>query len=240
MDLTIVIPVHNEEENLAFTITNLENNVKTPHLILIVNDHSSDGTIQVVNTLSERYPNIRCVNNTYPPGFGNCIRKGIEAAETEIFVLVMADLCDDPQVIDEMYNRIKSGYDIVVGSRYSRGGKRIGGPPLKAFFSRFVSLSLHWITAIPTRDIANAFKMYRKDIVKNIEIESHGFELSLEIPLKAYFKGYKITEIPTIWKERTKGKSSFKIFKVLPGYLKWYLWAIKNTFLRCFNNSAKM
>ena len=58
-------------------------------------------------------------------------------------------------------------------------------------------------------------------------IESKGFEISMEIPLKAYFGGFKIGEVPTIWKERTRGKSSFKIFKLLPNYLKLYFWAVR-------------
>jgi len=79
---------------------------------------------------------------------------------------------------------------------------------------------------VPTNDIANAFKMYKKEVISSIDIQAKGFEISMEIPLKAYYLGFKITEVPTVWKERTKGKSSFKIFKLLPAYLKLYVWAI--------------
>ncbi|KPK96523.1 MAG: glycosyl transferase family 2, partial [Omnitrophica WOR_2 bacterium SM23_72] len=57
-------------------------------------------------------------------------------------------------------------------------------------------------------------------------IDSKGFEISMEIPLKAYYSGFKITEVPTTWRERTKGKSNFRIFNLLPAYIKLYLWAI--------------
>jgi hypothetical protein len=69
-------------------------------------------------------------------------------------------------------------------------------------------------------------------VIKNINIESKGFEISMELPLKAYFGGFKISEVPTVWRERSKGKSSFKIFKLLPCYLKIYAWAIKKRILR--------
>lgn len=79
---------------------------------------------------------------------------------------------------------------------------------------------------IPTHDIANAFKMYRKKAIDSIDIQTKGFEVSMEIPLKVYFLGFKITEVPTIWRERTKGKSNFKILKLLPDYIKLYIWAV--------------
>jgi hypothetical protein len=68
--------------------------------------------------------------------------------------------------------------------------------------------------------------MYRKEAIDSIDIRSKSFEISMEMPLKAYFLGFKITEVPTIWRERTKGKSSFKMFKLLPNYLKLYTWSI--------------
>jgi len=75
--------------------------------------------------------------------------------------------------------------------------------------------------------VANAFKMYRKRVIDSMNIEAKGFEISMEIPLKAYYAGFKITEVPTIWREREKGKSSFKMLKLTPSYLKFYLWGIK-------------
>ena len=146
----------------------------------------------------------------------------------------MADLCDDPFTIKEMYKKINNGYDVVCGSRYMPEGSRIGGPKLKAFFSRFVGVSLHYLIRIPTRDIANAFKLYRKNIFDKIEIKSNGFEVSMEMPLRAYFKGYSITEVPTVWQERKSGKSHFKIIRLAPRYFKWYIWALYMEVRRCF------
>ncbi len=68
--------------------------------------------------------------------------------------------------------------------------------------------------------------MYRKKVIDCVKIDAQGFDISMEIPVKAYYMGFKITEVPTVWRERTKGKSTFKIFKLLPGYLKLYIWAI--------------
>jgi hypothetical protein len=138
----------------------------------------------------------------------------------------MADLCDDLSTIEKMFQKINEGYDVVCGSRYMKEGGRLGGSKLKGFFSCFVGRSLQILLGLPTCDIANAFKMYRKKIIDSIDIESCGFEISMEIPLKAYLLGFKLTEVPTVWKERTKGKSSFRMFKLFPNYFKLYLWAI--------------
>lgn len=235
MDLTILIPAHNEEENIGLTIRRLEATLKTPHKILVVNDHSSDHTQDEVEKLLSRFPDIGIVENTNPPGFGNCVRAGFSQVETEFLALVMADLCDEPDSIDEMYRKINSGFDIICGSRYSYGGVRLGGSRQKGFFSWSVSKSLHLIISIPTCDVANAFKMYRKNVLENLNIESKGFEISMEIPLKAYFRGYKIGEVPTVWEERTQGRSSFKMWRELPQYLRWYLWAIGKRVIYIFS-----
>jgi len=139
---------------------------------------------------------------------------------------VMADLCDEPETINIMHKKIKEDYDIVAGSRYAAGGKRLGGSNLKAVFSRFMGKSLHFFIGIPTYDVPNAFKMYRSSVLEGMEIESRGFEVSAEIPLKAYFKGARITEVPTVWRERQAGASHFKMLKTGPGYFRLYLWAI--------------
>jgi hypothetical protein len=89
-----------------------------------------------------------------------------------------------------------------------------------------VGWSLYYLLGLPTHDVANAFKMYRKKVIDSINIQSKGFEISMEIPLKAYYLGFKITEVPTVWKERTKGKSSFRMLKLFPAYLKLYVGGI--------------
>lgn len=192
----------------------------------MVDDHSTDKTTETVVGLSAEFKNVRLVQNLDSPGFANALKTGFRNAKTDVVIPVMADLCDDPQTINKMYERFKEGFDIVCGSRYMKGGRKIGGPRIKSFFSRFVGISLHLFTGIPTQDISNSFKLYRKKVLDSVNIESKGFEISAEIPLKAYFSGYKISEVVTTWVNRKAGESKFKVFKQGFGYLKLYLWAI--------------
>jgi len=103
----------------------------------------------------------------------------------------MADLSDDLAKVDGMYRLIvEERYDLVCGSRYMRGGRQLGGPPFKGFLSRLAGVSLHALAGLPTRDATNAFRMYRASLLRSIPIESSGgFELSLELTVKAHTSG---------------------------------------------------
>lgn len=228
MKLSIVVPAHNEQENITNVIRQIEDSLDLDYELVIVNDHSRDDTARLVEEMAKAYGNIRLVENKLDAGFANALRTGFNSAVAEVIIPVMGDLCDDLPTIKAMLEKINAGYDIVCGARYISGGARMGGSKIKGFLSSFAGNSLYYLLGVPTHDIANAFKMYRKKVIEAVNIEATGFEISMEITLKAYYSGFKITEVPTVWKERTKGKSSFKILKLLPNYLKLYFWAIFN------------
>ncbi len=227
MKLSIIIPAYNEEENIARVLEKVEALVDLEHELIVVNDYSLDQTAQIVTSLTHKFINIRLLNNTNSKGFASALKFGFSEAKNELIVPVMGDLCDDLNTLKEMVKKINDGYDVVCGSRYVRGGARIGGSRIKGFLSSFAGWSLYYLLGIPTHDVANAFKMYRKKVIDSINIEAQGFEISMEMPLKAYYAGFRIGEVPTIWREREKGKSSFKMLSLTPNYLKFYLWGIK-------------
>lgn len=227
MKLSIVVPAYNEEENIGQVIEQIEERIKLPFDLIVVNDHSADKTVEIVTSLAKKFNNIILIENKLAPGFANAVRAGLLSVKTEVVVPVMGDLCDDLSTIPLMFEKIKEGFDVACGARYVKGGARIGGSKVKGFFSFFVGKTISMFTGIPTCDVANAFKMYRREAVQGINIESTGFEISMELALKAYFKGFKVTEVPTVWREREKGKSSFKMFNLTPNYSRWYLWALR-------------
>ncbi len=226
MKVSIIVPAYNEQDNIAEVINMMQNSLDFPYELIVVNDHSDDNTRKIVAELSYRFHNIRLIDNELERGFANAMKGAFLKVTGDVVMPVMADLCDDLSSIRKMLERINEGYDVVCGCRYIKGGVRLGGPKLKAALSFLGGWSIRLLLGIPTHDIANSFKMYRKKVIDNIQISSVGFEISMEILLKAYFLGFKITEVPTLWKERTKGKSSFKVYKLLPNYLKLYVWAI--------------
>jgi len=225
----IVVPVYYEDENIENLLNEIEGKIKNSKKVFIVYDVDEDPTVPVVFNLIDSYSfEIKLVKNKYGRGVAKAIKTGLEISDTDAVLVIMADLFDDLSIVDRMYEMIKNGYDIVCGSRYMKGGKQIGGPLIKKTISRLAGLSLYYLTAIPTHDITNSFKMYNKSFLNQIRIESDGgFEIGMEICVKAFVMGRKIGEIPSIWRDRTKGKSKFKILKWLPKYLKCYFYAFR-------------
>ncbi|MDR0692548.1 MAG: glycosyltransferase [Prevotellaceae bacterium] len=234
-ELTIVIPVYNEADNIKTAIDRIETTVCCPHEVHIVYDMDEDTTVPVVQAIKANYRNvISLVKNKYGRGVLNAIKTGLEEAKTEFVIVTMADLSDPPEVINAMMEKAKQeGADLVCASRYMRGGKQYGGPFLKGLFSRVAGVSLHWLAGIPTHDISNSFKLYRRTMLGTITIESAGgFEIGMEITVKAFLQGYKIAEVPTTWTDRAAGASNFKLWKWLPHYLRWYGLCVKSTWFK--------
>ncbi len=227
--LSIVIPVYNEGGNIRTALTAIEARVKYEHEILIVYDFDEDNTLPVVREVMGEMPCISLVRNKYGRGVLNAIKTGLECAGGEYVIVTMADLSDPPEVMNVMIaSAERECADIVCASRYMKGGKQIGGPVVKGLMSRTAGLSLHWLAGVPTHDATNSFKLYRKSFLECVKIESTGgFELGLELVVKAYREGRKICEVPTTWTDRTAGESQFKFMKWLPSYLHWYCMAFR-------------
>ena len=225
--VSIILPVFNEGKNITSQISAIEKSVDFDHEVLIVYDFDEDNTVPVVRNLQKKIKKIQLVKNIFGRGVINAVRTGIKKAKGDYLVVMPADLADDPTTINRMYEKIEKGYDIVGATRYAKGGKKIGGERLKTFLSRLAGLSTPLLLGIPTTDIANGFKMYRRRVIEAINIESDGgWEYAMETVIKAHFAGFKIGDVPSVWRDRTQGRSKFKLLKWLPKYLKWYAWGI--------------
>jgi dolichol-phosphate mannosyltransferase len=225
--INIIIPVYNEGANIEATLLAIEQKVHTSHKIYIVYDFDEDNTLPVVKKMQQKGLSIELLKNS-SSGVACAIKTGLQTAPEDYLLVTMADLSDDYSVVDEMCRLMSRGYDIVCGSRYMKGGKQIGGPFFKKLLSRTAGLTLKYLAGLPVHDATNSFKLYRKSAVDNIDIQSkNGFEIGMEIVIKAHFAGYKITELPCTWTNRQAGRSKFRIFKWMPKYLRWYFYALK-------------
>lgn len=227
--LTIVIPVYNEGANFRALWGELSYGIKTPFTAIVVYDFDEDNTVPVAREIiASGETRIRLIKNAYGRGVTNAIKTGLEAVESGPVLVTMADLSDELTTVDRMYDLYQQGYDLVCGSRYMSGGRLIGGPFLKQLMSRVSGLTLHYLRGVPTHDATNAFKLYDAAMVHRLKVESvAGFELGLELTVKAFLNGYRIAEIPSVWRDRTAGASRFRIMHWLPHYLKWYFFAFQ-------------
>ena len=136
-------------------------------------------------------------------------------------------------IIDKMYMAFKEGNDVVVASRFMKGGSMKGCPIVKSVLVRFASTSLYIFSSIPVRDASNGFRLFSRKLLNSVTIESNlGFAFSLELLAKCNRMGLKIKEIPAQWEERSQGSSRFKIIEWLPDYLRWYFYGLGTTWLR--------
>jgi dolichol-phosphate mannosyltransferase len=225
--ISVVMPVYNEGEGVIPTVESLEAAITEPHELLIAYDFEEDTTVPVVAELGRRYHAVRGVRNDLGRGVLNAIRAGFEAAAAPYVLVTMADGSDDYTVLPAMLAAAREGADIVAASRYMRGGHQYGGPLIKRTLSRAAGVSLHRLAGVGTHDATNNYKLYSKAYLESVTIESGGgFELALELTVKATRLGRRVVEVPAVWRDRTAGTSKFRLRAWLPQYLRWYLYAL--------------
>jgi dolichol-phosphate mannosyltransferase len=222
--LSVVVPVYNEGENVVPTLRGVVQRTHArPLEVLVVHDFDEDSTVPVVKRLQPELPELKLHRNTIGRGVLNAMKSGLSAAAAPYVLVTMGDGSDDAGDIDAMYELARGGADVVAGSRYVRGGQQLGGPLLKRSMSRAAGLSLHWFGGLPIHDATSNFRMYSRRLLDRVTIESTGgFELGIELTVKAYLLGMRVAEVPTTWRDRTAGTSRFQLRKWLPRYLYWY------------------
>ena len=227
--LTVVIPVFNEAANFPQLWEGMSRLIRSDFVAMVVYDFEEDNTLPVVQQIIDAGERrLRLVKNQFGGGVVGALRTGFKMVSHGPVLVIMADLSDDLHDVDPMIALYREGYDVVVGSRYMRGGQIVGGPWFKKTLSRVAGTSLYYLRGMPTHDATNAFKMYDVTMLNSIFIESkEGFELNLEITVKAFLQGRRIGEVPSIWIDRTAGSSRFRLWKWLPSYLRWYFYAFR-------------
>lgn len=222
-ELSVVIPVFKEGEAVEPVLRAMTSGVAAAHEILVVYDFDEDPTVPVIDRLAAELPTIRGVRNDLGRGVLNAMKAGIAGSRGTYVLISMSDGSDEPHVVDSMVALARDGADVVAASRYMPGGRQIGGPRFKRLMSRFAGLTLHWFAGIRTHDPTNNFKLYARRFLDVTPIESSaGFELALELTVKASLAGRRVAEVPTTWRDRTAGQSNFKLRQWLPNYLYWY------------------
>lgn len=223
MNLSVVIPAHNEEEAIRTTVERLYSVLVDAGIlteILVVNDHSTDRTEQVLRELSLELPGVRYVNNQKPNGFGYAIQSGLENFTGDAVCFVMADASDDPKDVVAYYRKLEEGYECVFGSRFTRRSVVVDYPRHKLYINRLANWFINLLFHLHFNDTTNAFKAYRREVIQGVMpiLASH-FNITVELPLKAITRGYSFATIPINWYNRATGVSKLKIKEMGSRYL---------------------
>ncbi len=235
INLSVLIPAHNEEKVIEKTVrsfTTILTTQKITHEVLIVNDNSTDNTKNLLSQLSQQLSSVRYVDNLASRGFGQAVKYGLNEYRGQCVAIVMADGSDDPKDLVTFYRKWCEGYDCVFGDRFAKNSKIVDYPWPKLFINRLGNNLIRALFFIRYKDVSNAFKLYSRHVTLNLHpLESSGFNLTVELPLKAIVKNYNYAVIPNNWYNRNLGKSKWKINETLSEYLLivFKCWSIKIT-----------
>jgi dolichol-phosphate mannosyltransferase len=221
--LSVVIPAHDEVESIGATIAAVSTELaaeRIPYEVVVVDDHSGDGTGDVVRAIGERDPAVRCVRSPRSPGFGQAVRSGLDEYTGDAVAIVMADLSDSPKDLVRYYRVLQEGFDCAFGSRFIRGGEVSDYPRVKLILNRLVNLGIRVLFRHGYNDTTNAFKAYRREAIDNVQpLLSHHFNLTVELPLKAVVRGHSYAVVPISWTNRAHGVSKLRLQEMGSRYL---------------------
>lgn len=221
--LSLVIPAHDEAANLGPTIDELVAALdaeRIPFELIVVNDHSRDGTLEVARALAAERSEIRVIDSRRAPGFGRAIRVGLEEFKGAAVVIVMADRSDDPADVVRYYRKLVAGCDCVFGSRFRRESTLSKYPLRKLLANRLVNKTLQLLFWTDFNDLTNAFKAFRREVILECgPYTSCHFNLTVEMSLSALIRRYHIEEIPIAWYGRTWGASKLSLARMGRRYL---------------------
>ena len=214
-DISVIIPMYNEEENIKGTVNEIKKVLNSETLnweIIIVDDGSTDSTLSISQEILKEEKKVKVKIHSRNYGRGKAIRTGFDAAQGNIIVTIDADLSYDPKYILDIYNCFKSEPEVhvVLPSPYMPGGGTKKISFLRLLISKLGNKILSFALPKKIYTITSIFRGYKSEVINGLELESNDKEIHLEILSKVLAIGYQIKEIPVVLRNRKKGKSKFK------------------------------
>lgn len=215
----IIIPTYNEMENLPKLLDRIEG-LGLGLFVLVVDDNSPDGTGTWAKGQLETRKYLRLMQRAGKQGLGSAYKAGfayaIENGYDRAFEMD-ADFSHDPEYLPVFLEEIKT-YDVVLGSRYINGVTVVNWPMSRLLLSWFANVYARFVTGLPVQDTTGGFKCFRIEALKALDLgklHSGGYSFQIEVTYKLWKKGFRIKEIPIIFKDRIAGQSkmSGKIIK---------------------------
>jgi dolichol-phosphate mannosyltransferase len=204
--LSIVIPTHNESENLPVLLEEIDQELGTlcDYEVVVVDDDSSDGTLEVLSQLNGTYGNIRVVARPKKMGISSALLDGFKASNGRFLAVMDADLQHSPEVLPRMFKEVVSGADLVIASRYKDGGRIEGWSPWRMMVSRVATfLARSMPKAKCAKDPLSGFFVFKREAVNLRQLDGIGCKLLLEILVRGTHRG--VVEVPYVFKSRARG-----------------------------------
>lgn len=208
----ILIPTYNEAENLGNLVPQVLQ--QDPRIeILIIDDNSPDGTGRLADDLARNLSRLHVLHRPAKQGLGKAYIAGFQWALERGYDFVFemdADFSHDPEHLPQFLTAIESA-DLVLGSRYLNGKVTVVNWPMaRLLLSYFANVYARWVTGLSIWDLTGGFKCFRRRVLEAIDlsaVRSNGYAFQIEMSVRAWRKGFRITEIPIVFVDRTEGQS---------------------------------
>jgi len=206
INVSVVLPTYNEKDNIKEMIKQLLLHIKDGVEIIVSDDNSPDGTWKIVQDISKKDKNIKLIRRFKNKGVGPSIWDGIKAARGKYIVWMDCDLTMPPSLVPKMVSELKD-YDVVVGSRYAKGGKD-DRSLIRVVTSRLINWFANIVLNFKIKDYDSGFVAAKREVLDNVKFnpEGHG-EYCIEFLYKCTRKEYKVNEIGYVFTERKLGES---------------------------------
>ena len=200
--ISVIIPTYNESRNVQRLVREIRR-VLPRSEIVVVDDNSPDGTGAVVNRLARRDPEVRLVERIGERGLGSAIIRGFREARGEVVGVIDADFSHPPAALPQLIAKFDEGYDLVIGSRYVKGGGIENWPALRKITSRIAIALARPLTGI--KDPVSGFFFVRKSALSGVALSSRSWKVALDVIVKGSYA--RAIEVPYVFTNRQKGKS---------------------------------
>jgi dolichol-phosphate mannosyltransferase len=228
MKILVVTPTYNERENLPALFQGVLN-VRPDIEMLVVDDHSPDGTSALVRTWAQTEPRVHLLEREKKMGLGSAYRDGFRwglARDYDLFIEMDADLSHSPHYLPHFLKEITT-CDVAVGSRWVQGGGIVRWPFYRVILSRCAGLYCKFILKVPVADMTAGYVCYRREVLEKIgldTIHSDGYCFQIEMKYRVFRSGFVIHEIPILFTDRTAGRSKISRHIILEALFKvWQL-----------------
>lgn len=216
MELSIVSPMYNEEGNVEHTAEEIRRVLAAydkPWELILVNDGSTDRTLEVATRIAETYNNVTVVSYPANRGRGYALRQGFARARGRLIITIESDLSWNAECIPEMIKKIEEDItvDVILGSPYMKGGRTEHVPWKRLLISKLGNKLLGLAIQGNFSMVTQMFRAYRREVLESLELEADRKEIHLEILSKALAAGYRAVEIPAVLTWRASGTSTFRL-----------------------------
>lgn len=233
----VVIPTHQEAENIAVIIPRIFDAVPDAH-VLVVDDASTDGTPDIAEKLDEGKQRITVLRRATKDGLGNAYRVGFAwglERDYDILCEIDADLSHDPKVLPELISPVTLGAQLAIGSRYVPGGAIIGWPYKRLALSRWGNRYVALMLGLAINDATAGYRAFDANIIRQchlLDTKSDGYMFQVETTYRLVRAGARIIEIPIVFTERQLGHSKMKSSIVKEAL--WYVtkWGLRDMVMR--------